>query len=378
MARTIRACKIPVFEITKNIVSKPVCAEVQMGKSNSLPPAGHYDANYGNFQTELYAQIRQEVFGEDIGQNSWLTSDEQDKFLEWLELSPRKTLLDVACGAGGPALRIAATTGCSIVGIDVHEQAVATASSLATQRGLAERAEFRSADATGPLPFSDASFDAITCIDAINHFSDRPCVIAEWARLLKLGGRLLFTDPITLTGPLTNAEAAVRSSAGSYLFVPHGYDERVIAQCGLQLLVCEDDISAVDSSVAGCWRDAHQRLALRQDERTALAHRNPSAGRGFDVLPLDLDPTRDDFHDCVLAAGEWVLVCLPSNFLGDTDDDPKRGSSGRQLRTDQFNRTTRRTYWKLCDWFSQRSNALACSQLRVHSARLCSGGQPDS
>ena len=180
-----------------------------MSKSNSLPPAGHYNANYGNFQTELYAQIRREAFGEDIGQNSWLTSDEQDRFLEWLDLSPGKTLLDVACGAGGPALRIAATTGCSVVGIDVHEQAVTTASSLAAQRGLAERAEFRSTDATGPLPFSDATFDAITCIDAINHFSDRPRVIAEWARLLKPGGRLLFTDPITVTGALTNVEIAV-------------------------------------------------------------------------------------------------------------------------------------------------------------------------
>jgi ubiquinone/menaquinone biosynthesis C-methylase UbiE len=211
-----------------------------MRRSNSLPAAGHYNANYGNFQTELYGQVRREAFGEDIGQNSWLTSDEQDRFLEWLGLSPGKTLLDVACGAGGPALRIAATTGCSIVGIDVLEQAVTTACSLAAQRGLAERAEFRSIDATGPLPFSDASFDAITCIDAINHFSDRPRIMAEWARLLKLGGRLLFTDPITLTGPLTNAEIAVRSSAGSYLFVPHGYDECVLTQCGLRLLVCED------------------------------------------------------------------------------------------------------------------------------------------
>jgi len=125
-----------------------------MGKSNSLPPAGHYNANYGNFQTELYAQIRHEAFGEDIGQNSWLTSDEQDRFLEWLDLSPGKTLLDVACGAGGPALRIAASTGCSVVGIDIHEQAVTTASSLAAKRGLAERADFRSTDAAGPLPFS--------------------------------------------------------------------------------------------------------------------------------------------------------------------------------------------------------------------------------
>src|ERR1700733_8499907 len=127
-----------------------------MGKPNSLPPAGHYNSNYGNFETALYAQIRHEAFGEDIGQNSWLTADEQDRFLLSLDLSPGKTLLDVACGAGGPALRIAATTGCSVVGIDVHQQAVTTASSLAAQRGLSGRAEFRSADATGPLPFSDA------------------------------------------------------------------------------------------------------------------------------------------------------------------------------------------------------------------------------
>jgi cyclopropane fatty-acyl-phospholipid synthase-like methyltransferase len=238
-----------------------------MAESNSLPPASHYNANYGNFQTELYAQIRREAFGEDIGQNSWLTSEEQDIFLKWLDLSPEKTLLDVACGAGGPALRIAATTGCSVVGIEVHEQAVTTASLLATQRGLAARAEFRSIDATQPLPFANASFDAISCIDAINHFSDRPRIIAEWGRVLKVGGRLLFTDPITLTGPLTNAEIAVRSSAGLYLFVPCGYDEGVIAQCGLRLMVCKD-LTANMAKVAEARRAARasRSAALREIE----------------------------------------------------------------------------------------------------------------
>ena len=238
-----------------------------MGKSNSLPSAGHYNANYGNFETELYAQIRREAFGEDIGQNSWLTADEQDRFLQWLDLSSGKTLLDVACGAGGPALRIAARTGCSVVGIDLYEQAVRTASSMAVQRGLAQRAEFRTADAGGRLPFSDASFDAITCIDAINHFPDRPGVIAEWARLLKPGGRLLFTDPITVTGALTNAEVAVRSSAGFYLFVLRGDDERAIARCGLNLLKCED-ITANMATVAEARRNARasRSTALRKIE----------------------------------------------------------------------------------------------------------------
>src|SRR5271169_4288589 len=107
-----------------------------MTKSNSLPHSSQYNAIYGNFETEVYAQIRREVFGEDMGQNSWLTADEQDRFLPRLELSPGKTVLDVGCGAGGPVLRIAAATGCSVAGIDVHEQAIKNASSLATQRGL--------------------------------------------------------------------------------------------------------------------------------------------------------------------------------------------------------------------------------------------------
>jgi 2-polyprenyl-3-methyl-5-hydroxy-6-metoxy-1,4-benzoquinol methylase len=209
-------------------------------KVKSHAGRGRYDDTYKNFQTELYEQIRREAFGEDIGQNSWHTADEQDRFLTWLELSPGKTLLDVACGAGGPALRMAAITGCSVVGIDVHEQAVSTARSLAAQRGLSRSAEFQVADAAERLPLSDGAFDAITCIDAINHLSDRRQVIAEWTRLLKPGGRLLFTDPITVTGPLTNAEISIRGSAGSYLFVPLGYDERTIVQCGLHLLVSED------------------------------------------------------------------------------------------------------------------------------------------
>jgi 2-polyprenyl-3-methyl-5-hydroxy-6-metoxy-1,4-benzoquinol methylase len=205
--------------------------------------SNQYDANYGNFRTELYAEIRRDAFGEDIGQNSWLTADEQDKFLAWLDLTAGKAVLDVACGAGGPTLRIAALTVCVVIGVDVHEQAILTARSLASQHGLQSRADFRVVDAEGQLPFADASFDAITCIDAINHLPERPRVLADWARMLKPGARLLFTDPTVVTGPLSNAEIAVRSSSGSYLFVPRNYDEQIIASCGLRLVTSEDRTS---------------------------------------------------------------------------------------------------------------------------------------
>jgi hypothetical protein len=52
----------------------------------------------GDFQTELYSEIRRDAFGNDIGQNSWLTAEEQDLFLSWLDLSTGKTLLDPRTG----------------------------------------------------------------------------------------------------------------------------------------------------------------------------------------------------------------------------------------------------------------------------------------
>jgi ubiquinone/menaquinone biosynthesis C-methylase UbiE len=210
--------------------------------TGAKPPSdfGHYDANYGHFQTDIYAEIRREAFGVDIGQSSWITADEQDHYLEWLNLSKGKVLLDVACGSAGPALRIAEKTQCSIVGIDAHQDAISTANALAAERGFGGRAEFQVVDAAGTLPFPENQFDAITCIDAINHLPNRPYVIGEWFRILKPGGRLLFTDPITITGPLTKEEITVRSSIGFFLFVPVDYDQRVLQECGFKVLLRED------------------------------------------------------------------------------------------------------------------------------------------
>lgn len=235
----------------------------QTSEPKSRSGCGHYDSNYGNFHTELYAEIRREAFGEDMGQNSWHTAEEQNKFIDWLELGAGNTLLDVACGAGGPALRIAAMTNCSVVGVDFHEQAVSAARTLTAERRLEQLAKFLLADATTTLPFPDNSFDALVCIDAINHLADRPRVLADWARLLKPGGQLLFTDATIVTGPLTNAEIATRSSAGFYLFVPQEYDEQVIAQSGLRLRIAEN----VTKNTAEI---AERRFKARASRREAL------------------------------------------------------------------------------------------------------------
>ena len=64
-----------------------------------------YNSTYENFATQVLAEIRRETYGEDIGQNSWITAEEYDRFYSWLKLAPEAHVLEVASGSGGPACR---------------------------------------------------------------------------------------------------------------------------------------------------------------------------------------------------------------------------------------------------------------------------------
>lgn len=215
----------------------------------------HYGAHYGHFASGLYTQIRSETFGEDIGQNGWLTADEQDLFLACLSLDSRSRLLDVACGSGGPTLRIARITGCNVHGVDIHGQAIAEARARSDREGLSERATFEQIDAARMLPLPDASFDGLICVDAVNHLPDRRSVFSEWARLLRPGGHLVFTDPVVVTGPLTSEEIAIRSSVGFFLFVPVGVDEQLLQEAGFSLVETIDRTDNV-ARIAHQWHAA--------------------------------------------------------------------------------------------------------------------------
>lgn len=223
----------------------------------------HYGSQYSHFATRLYREIRTEAFDEDFGQNGWITAAEHDLFIEWLELSSDDLLLDIACGAGGPALRVARITGCAVHGVDIHEGGIAAARAAAVEGGLRERAVFDCIDAGTKLPFGSNCFDAITCIDAINHLPGRSRVLAEWYRVLKPGGRLLFTDPVVVTGILTKDEIATRSSIGFFLFAPDGEDQRLLEEAGFV------DVRKVDRT-ENMAHVARRRRTARQARAEAL------------------------------------------------------------------------------------------------------------
>jgi SAM-dependent methyltransferase len=223
----------------------------------------HYDSTYREFIADASADVRRQAFGADIGQNSWLTVDELTRFTGWLRAAPATRLLDVACGSGGPTLWVARQSGCVVVGIDMSGAAVAAALTQRDAAGLAASAAFQQADANEPLPFADGSFDAILCVDAINHVRDRRRLLGEWWRVLRRGGRVVFTDPITVTGPLGSDEIAIRASIGFCLFVPPGADQQLLIEAGFAVVACEDSTPVM----AGV---ARRRVDARADHATSL------------------------------------------------------------------------------------------------------------
>lgn len=214
-----------------------------------------FDSTYSHFETEVLARIRQKTFGEDFGQNSWTTAEEYRHWAEWLDLHEGSHVLEVASGSGGPAIFLAELCCGRVTGIDINAHGVAAAVQRAQAHGVANRVAFEKVDADVKLPFPDLAFDAILCVDSANHFPNRLRVLKEWQRILKPGGQALFTDPVVVTGLVSNEELAARSSVGYFLFAPPGVNEHLIAEAGFEL-ARREDVTENAATVSQRWYDA--------------------------------------------------------------------------------------------------------------------------
>lgn len=108
------------------------------------------------------------------------------------QVQPGMRVLDIACGAGEPAISIAQLLAGSgdVVGIDISPSPLKIAAERAIQRGLSN-VTFQQADAH-ELPFTDNSFDRITSRLGVMFFSDLPRALSEMRRVLKPEGRAIL------------------------------------------------------------------------------------------------------------------------------------------------------------------------------------------
>ena len=102
------------------------------------------------------------------------------------------TIVDLACGCGGPGLWLARRIGACLIGVDFSPVGIAQARERAAQSAPGIRAEYRVADAAATgLP--DGIAAGLFCVDALQLMPDQGAVISEVGRLLRPGGRAVFT-----------------------------------------------------------------------------------------------------------------------------------------------------------------------------------------
>lgn len=101
-------------------------------------------------------------------------------------------VLDVGCGTGRWAeLVLNAWPTAKVTGLDLSQEMLRKAEPRAAI--YPDRLDLVHGDAQG-LPFDDATFDLVTCSHSFHHYPDQRGVVAEMARVLKPGGRVMIVD----------------------------------------------------------------------------------------------------------------------------------------------------------------------------------------
>ncbi|HVY32726.1 MAG TPA: methyltransferase domain-containing protein [Polyangiaceae bacterium] len=196
--------------------------------------------------------------------------------IEHVRLEPQQLLLDVGCGSGRPALRLARDSGGGVLGISVSAAQVHSANARAAAEGLAQCVRFQLADVQS-LPFPDASFDAAWALESMLHVADRPRGLAEIRRVTRPGGKLAIAD-VTVDAPLEPEELAelVRAFRLGRLCSREQYVTELVA-AGFDVLSARDigentlptlraiarRVPALQAEVGSRWQSAQLEAFLR-------------------------------------------------------------------------------------------------------------------
>lgn len=191
-----------------------------------------------------------------------------------LGLGPRTRVLDVAAGRGTSAMTLATRFGCEVIGLDYSPRNIETAKRDASERGLSDKVTLYCGDAE-QLPFSDASFDAIVCECALCTFPNKQSAVAEFARVLRVGGRIGLSDLTrqgTLPADLESLAAWIACIADAR---PLTHYSALFAAAGLKVMATEEH----NGALVGFVNQIRTRLLVTE----AMVGLNRLALPGFDL-----------------------------------------------------------------------------------------------
>jgi MPBQ/MSBQ methyltransferase len=112
--------------------------------------------------------------------------------VEMADLRAGQSVLDVGCGLGATLESInRRMSGMALTGLNIDARQLELCRGIEAVNG--NTLSWKEGDACH-LPFADASFDRLLCIEAMFHFASRRAFFAEAARVLRPGGVLVASD----------------------------------------------------------------------------------------------------------------------------------------------------------------------------------------
>lgn len=194
-----------------------------------------YDAVYDVLpQSDTFMRLwRENAYGGDFPPEfahiGFLTLTEARRLLDLLQ--PSDTIVDVACGGGGPGLWMAKESGADLIGVDPSAAGLVTARQRAANTGLGERSRFQ-VGSFEQTELPDDTADVAMTIEAFQYAPDKRAALAEFARVLRPDGRVgivcFEVDPAKAAGlPVLGVDpvpdyAPLLEAAG---FVVEAYEE---------------------------------------------------------------------------------------------------------------------------------------------------------
>ena len=130
------------------------------------------------------------------------TSAEKIELLgTYLRLDPAVRVLDLACGKGGPAVLLASTFGCAVLGIERAPEFVEAARERVASAGVGDLVEIVEADAHA-FTLDPEGWDAAFCLGATFVWDDLAGTLAALAPAVRPGGYVVVGEPYWRHWPL--------------------------------------------------------------------------------------------------------------------------------------------------------------------------------